>query len=105
MARPRLATRTALVVAFAERCRLSGGGIGWREVLPDAGINPASPSEVMLVRRTVQNMVQARELVKVGQLKPPGSRVYLALYAPAAHAEPERPGGELQAAMSGWFRG
>ena len=67
-----------LVEAFAQQAPC-----GWRDVLPAAQINERSHAEVMLVRRTVENMVQAGDLVRVGSQKPAGSRVYSALYEPA----------------------
>jgi hypothetical protein len=73
--RPRGEIREALCSVFAEQ-----QPCGWRDVLPYAGIDARSPSEVMLVRRTVENMVRAHELVPVGLQKAPGSRVWHQLY-------------------------
>lgn len=77
--RPAGEIRAALRSAFAER-----GHATWREVLPACPVDVASPAEVMLVRRTVENMVQARELVNVGTSRQAGSRVARTLYELAA---------------------
>ena len=61
----------------------------WRDVVPAAPINPACPAEVMLVRRTVENMVRAGDLVSVGFTKAEGSRVWQALYEPASQGPDE----------------
>jgi hypothetical protein len=61
----------------------------WRDVLPAAGIDPRSPSEVMLVCRTVKNMVRASDLVWVGRHKEPGSRVWRAMYEPKGWQDPQ----------------
>lgn len=73
--RPAGEIRTALRAAFAER-----GHATWAEVLPACPVNAQSPAEVRLVRRTVENMVRAGELVPAGTSKPAGSRVWRTLY-------------------------
>lgn len=52
-------------------------------------LNPAAPSEMELVRRTLVNMADAGELQRVGKHKPPGSARWFTLYEPAEPAEPE----------------
>jgi hypothetical protein len=61
----------------------------WRDALPAAGVDPRSPSEVMLVCRTVKNMVRAGDLVGVGRQKEPGSRVWRATYEPKSWQDPQ----------------
>ena len=73
--RPPGEIRSALRSAFAQ-C----GDATWREVLPACPVNVASPAEVMLVRRTVENMVRAGELVNVGTSREAGSRIARTLY-------------------------
>lgn len=87
--RNRSEIRTGLRAVFETR-----GPATWRDALPQVGVNPRSPGEAMLVRRTVENMVRDGEVVKVGVSKSAGSRTWLALYElcerpePAAPAEP-----------------
>jgi hypothetical protein len=76
--------RAALPQAFQAKAPC-----GWRDVVADVPVNASSPSEVRLVRWTVENMVRAGELVPVGQAKAAGSRVWHALYEPAAWSKPE----------------
>lgn len=73
--RPPGEIRVALRSAFAEL-----QPCGWRDVLPHMPVNPRSPSEVLMVRRTVEHMVQAEELVPVGKQKLAGSRVWYQTY-------------------------
>jgi hypothetical protein len=80
--RPQGEIRTALRSAFAER-----GPSTWAEVLPALPVNVAAPSEVRMVRRTVENMVQAGELVRAGHHKVAGSRVWRMMYELAAEPD------------------
>lgn len=73
--RPAGEIREALRSAFAERSSAT-----WREVLPSCPVNLASPAEVMLVRRTVENMVRAGELEQAGKSKAEGSRIWRTMY-------------------------
>lgn len=73
--RSRSEIRLGVRAVFEQR-----GHATWREVLPLTGVNPRAPGEVLLVRRTVENMVRAGELVKVGVSRDAGSRVYRSLY-------------------------
>lgn len=73
--RPAGEIRAALRAAFAER-----GHATWAEVLPACPVDSRSPSEVLLVRRTVENMVRSGELVKAGASKPAGSRAWRTVY-------------------------
>lgn len=91
--RPAGEIRSALRAAFAER-----GHATWREVLPACPVNVASPAEVMLVRRTVENMVRAHELVAVGNSREAGSRVVRTLYELAPQY-----GGDDAGTASPWF--
>lgn len=75
--------REALVAAYSQV-----GAASWREVLPHVPVNSSSPAEVTLVRRTVENMARAGELVRCGEEKPAGSGVWLAVYELAAPPEP-----------------
>lgn len=75
MTRPRSEIREALVSAFIER-----GAATWRAVLPATGADARSRSEVLLVRRTVENMVQAGELAPCGREKLQGERVWRTMY-------------------------
>lgn len=61
-----------------------------------AGLNPAAPAELRLVRQTVKNMVQAGELVKVGRTK------RLGLYAAVA-AHQARSGWDATALQAAWW--
>lgn len=92
--RPAGEIRAALRSAFAER-----GHATWREVLPACPVNVAAPAEVMLVRRTVENMVQARELVNVGTSREAGSRVARTLYELAAAQDGQAPACAVQAGL------
>lgn len=86
MTRSRSEIRVGLRAVFEQR-----GHATWREVLPAVpGVNPRSPGEVLLVRRTVENMVRTGELVKVGSSREAGSRIYRALYE-LAEPQPEAP--------------
>lgn len=107
--RPAGEIREALRSAFAER-----GHATWREVLPACPVNPASPSGVLLVRRTVENMVRAGELVDVGTSRQAGSRIARKLYELAgpvggAHDGPWSTPGDsldmLQDVTRGWLDG
>lgn len=84
MTRPAGEIRSALRSAFSEL-----GHATWREVLPACPVNAASPAEALLVRRTVENMVRAGELVRVGNSREAGSRIVRTLYelAPRAGAD------------------
>lgn len=74
--RPPGEIRAALRTAFGDL-----QPCGWRDVLPAVPmVNVRSPAEVLLVRRTVENMVQAEELVPVGKQKRAGSRVWYQTY-------------------------
>lgn len=75
MTRSRSDIRAGLRAGFAQR----GHGT-WRDVLPMTGVDPRAPGEVLLVRRTVENMVRVGELVKVGIVKEAGSRIHRAIY-------------------------
>lgn len=105
MSRPRSDIRLALLEVFAH-----AAPCGWRDVLPHLahiGLDPRSPSEALLVRRTVVNMARAGELVRVGSNKAAGRRVWHALYEPAEPApaqlcpRPEALSG-LATVMSAW---
>lgn len=100
--RPPGEIREALRSAFAVR-----GHATWAEVLPAVPVNLAAPSEVRLVRRTVENMVQAGELVRSGASKCAGSRVWRAVYeladADDAWAEPGTGVQALQDVTRGWL--
>ena len=106
--RPAGEIRAALRSAFAER-----GHATWREVLPACPVNAHARSEVMLVRRTVENMVQAGELVRAGAAKTAGSRAWRAVYELAAYdaaneAWASAPGTgheALQDVTRGWLEG
>lgn len=75
MTRSRSDIRAGLRAGFAQ----CGHGT-WRDVLPMTGVDPRAPGEVLLVRRTVENMVRVGELVKVGSAKEAGSRIHRAIY-------------------------
>lgn len=84
--RPRSEIRAALASAFGEQ-----GASSWLAVLPATGADPRSRSEVVLVRKTVENMVQAGELVPCGREKLQGERVWRSMYElvdPLAEAPP-----------------
>lgn len=105
--RPPGEIREALRAAFAER-----GHATWREVLPACPVNAASPSGVLLVRRTVENMVRAGELVDVGTSRAAGSRIARKLYEladPGLQPAPWCTAGEgldaLQDVTRGWLEG
>lgn len=108
MTRPAGEIRSALRSAFSEL-----GHATWREVLPACPVNAASPAEALLVRRTVENMVQAGELVRAGAAKAAGSRVWRAVYELAAYdaaneAWTSAPGTgheALQDVTRGWLEG
>lgn len=96
MARPQGEIRALLLAGFAER-----GASTWREVLPavlPVRVNVRSPAEVRLVRKTVENMVAAGELVKVGVSREAGARVWRAMYEAAPPPEDE-PAGPQDAAL------
>lgn len=82
--RSRSEIRLGLRAAFEAR-----GHATWREVLPAVGVNPSAPSEALLVRRTVENMARAGELVRVGSAKTAGSPTWLALYELCERKAPE----------------
>lgn len=73
--RPLGDVRQALETAFGDH-----GPCTWRNVLPAAGINTHARAEVLLVRRTVENMVRDGALVRCGAAKVAGSRNWHALY-------------------------
>jgi hypothetical protein len=75
MSRPAGEIRAALRSAFAEL-----GHATWRQVLPACPVNATAPAEALLVRRTVENMVRAGELVAVGNSRAAGSRIVRTLY-------------------------
>jgi hypothetical protein len=79
--------REQLVQAFEQRAPCT-----WQAVLPLVGVNPRSRSEVVLVRRTVENMKRAGELVHAGRDKAAGSRVWRAMYELAARADGQAAG-------------
>jgi hypothetical protein len=86
--RPRGEIRDAMASAFlrlvTERGLVVDGvavdGVTCREASAVAQVGFA------LGRRTVENMLQAGELVRVGRVKPAGSQHWSGLYAPAAFA-------------------
>lgn len=80
--RPRGEIRALLMSGFAER-----GASTVMEVLPYARVDGRSPAEVRLVRKTVENMVAAGDLVKVGMSRPAGGRVWHGMYEPAPAPE------------------
>lgn len=73
--RPPGEIRMALRAAFASR-----GHATWNDVLPDCPVNAACMAEARLVRRTVENMVRAGELVAVGTSRAAHSRIARTLY-------------------------
>ena len=75
MTRPRGEIRAALVECFGQR-----GPATWREVLPDVGVDVRSRSEVLMVRRTVENMVRVGELEVCGRHKLPGEHAWRSMY-------------------------
>lgn len=103
--RPRGEIRMLLRAGFAER-----GACTWREMLPCAQVDTRSPAEVRLVRKTVENMVAAGELVKVGVSREAGARVWQAMYeaapppdAPAAEGGAGAALDALQSITRGWI--
>jgi hypothetical protein len=53
----------------------------WRAVLPMVEVNVRAPAELLLVRRTVENMVRCGELERTGRHKLPGERAWHHTYA------------------------
>ena len=103
--RPPSLFRRQVRQAFADAVRERGDGVTWPDVLPRLPVDRRSPAEVKLVRRTVENLAAAGELVRVGGFKPAGARVWLGLYVPAAQ-EPVAPATVAQQALEraiwGW---
>ena len=85
--RPRSEFRTLLANVFERQAPC-----GWRDAVPHAPVDLRSSAEVRLVRKTVENMVMAGELVAVGQAKAAGSRAWHTLYEPAAWQTENEPG-------------
>lgn len=65
-------------------------------------VNPASPADLRLVRKTMCNMARAGELARVGKASVPGSARPMTLFA-RIERQPS-PGAELWAAVKGWGR-
>lgn len=79
-------------------------------MLPRAGVNPAAPAEVRLVRRTVERMVQAGELARCGAERDAGGRAWRAVYEAADTTPPSTTGlggaaDAVDAVMRSWVRG
>lgn len=100
--RPAGEIREALRAAFAE-----AGHSTWRDVLPACHVDTSAPSEVLMVRRTVENMVRAGELVKVGNDRQAGSRIVRTLYelAPRSGDTASECLDMLQDVTRGWLDG
>jgi hypothetical protein len=124
VARPRGEVRIALSATFESLRAMPGEARTWRDMLSIGIVDPRSRAEVAMLRYrlvaesvpvreagahaqaglqlrrrhghadAVENMARAGAIVRVGSFKAPGSRVALALYAPAsAHADLAPPGG------------
>lgn len=76
MTRPRGEIRQALSQA-AQALHQECGAFTWVQVAEKAQVGYA------VARVTIVNMASAGELVRVGQDKPAGSRVWMTLYEPA----------------------
>lgn len=70
--RPRGEVREAIARA-AQSLAEQGTPPTWRELVGHVkGMSPASPADVRLVRKTVENMAQAGELVRAGERRVQG---------------------------------
>ncbi len=105
--RPAGEIREALRGCFPER----GQGVAtWYDALNALGarqlVNPAAPGERKLVRKTVENMVQAGELQKAEPVRVPGSRRPMTGYARGWvtnwGAGSSQGGTELGLVVAGW---
>lgn len=76
MTRPRGEIRQALSLA-AQALHEERGAFTWVQVAEKAQVGYSA------ARMTIVNMASAGELVRVGQDKPAGSRVWMTLYEPA----------------------
>lgn len=103
--RPAGEVRSALRAAFAVATR-DGQAVEWAALLPDLaaiGIDARSRAEVALVRRTVERMVQAGELQRVGSVQHVGSRAVRATYTYTS-ASAARGGSDLARVVNVWVR-
>lgn len=82
------------------------GRATWHAALEALGlrklVNPAAPGERKLVRRTVENMVQAGELVPVEPVRVDGSRRPAMGYARPAGQMAADPGISLAQVLTAW---
>jgi len=77
--RPRGEVRQAIANAIEHL----GHAATWKDLVPCVpDINPACPSELRLVRKTVENMAAAGELERAGRVRVPGSAKPMTAYKP-----------------------
>lgn len=97
--------------ALRECLRPDGAAVTWRDAaarLAESGvINLGAPSEVLLVRRTMENMVQHGEARPVAAVRAPGSRRPMTAYAGNwvtnwVQGGSAASGGALASVMTGW---
>lgn len=97
--RPRSEVRQALAAAVVDL----GRPATWRDLVPHVpGINPASPAEVRLVRKTVENMAAAGELQLVDRVRVPGASKPMNAYRPRTSGWVTQGHSLLDGVMRGW---
>lgn len=100
--RPRSEVREAIAAA-AQSIAEAGRSVTWRDLVPCVpGINPASPAEVRLVRRTVENMARSGELERVGRVPVPGSAKPMTGYKPRSSGWVTQGHTLLDGVVRGW---
>lgn len=80
------------------------GALTWRDLVPHVpGVNPASPADVRLVKKTVENMAQAGELERTGQVRVNGACRPMVTYRPRSAGGWVTQGTQmLEGVLRGW---
>jgi hypothetical protein len=100
--RPRGEVREAIARA-ADALATSGTPPTWRDLLSHVpGINPASPGEQRLVRKTVENMALAGELERAGKVRVQGVSRPMTSYRPRQTGWVRQGVSSLDNVMRGW---
>jgi hypothetical protein len=102
--RPRGEVREAIARATDALATHQGMPPTWRDLLSHVpGINPASPGEQRLVRKTVENMALAGELERAGKVRVQGVSRPMTTYRPRKAAGWARQGvSSLDNVMRDW---
>lgn len=105
--RPRGEVREAVVAAMSALGEQQALPATWRDLLPHVaahvpGLSPASPADVRMVRKTVENMAFAGEIERQGSKKVQGVARPMTAYKPRSKGWVRQGTTMLDGVMRGW---